>query len=169
MDVPILGKQMPARLVVPEIHYRDPNASAAAGAVYTANDAVFVPFELDSAQQLAQIALLVTVQSGNIDVGIYTRAGTRLVSAGSTAMGAAGIQVFNTTDIVLGRGRYLVGFAISNATGTIAEVTPLGGASAGAVALIGAFKQATAFPLPATATLATPTRTTVPLIGLEFS
>lgn len=168
MDFPVAALMTPKRLVVPNTDLIAPNVAAANGATFTANDAVFIPFQIQQYEKVTQLGLIIGVQSGNIDVGIYTQAGTRLGSSGSTAVGAAGLQVFNITDIELARGRYLFGIALNNNTAQLVEVTPRGGASAAAAALVGAFKQATAFALPATATLAVPTRTTLPLAFVEF-
>lgn len=168
MDFPqALGAQFPYRLVIPAPDRCESNVSSAAGAVWTVNDAAFVPFEVDSPLTVVSMQFLVTVQNGNFDIGIYTMAGTRLASLGSVAVGAAGIQVANIADLLLARGRYYAAWATSSATATIQEVTPKGGASVGAAALAGARRMATAFPLPATATFVVPTRTTMPLISLE--
>lgn len=160
-------RQFPYRLLIPELHHSDPNISPLTGAVYVANDAEFVPFEIDSPVTIAQLSIIVAVQSGNVDIGIYTLAGTRLVSSGSTACGAAGIQTFNITDTVLARGRYYLGFAVNNAVATFLTFTPRGGANVNGMQMVGARRQATAFPLPATATFVIPTRVTMLAASLE--
>jgi len=158
----------PRKLVVPDSSIVESNVSAAAGAVYTVNDAEFVPFTVPpGGMSILDIDIVVAVQNGNLDIGIYTLAGARIVSLGSTAVGAAGLQTLNITDKRLGPGQYYLGFATSSATATFQSLTPKGGASVGAAALVGARRMATAFPLPATATFVVPTRTTMILAALR--
>lgn len=90
--------------------------------------------------------------SGNIDVGIYTPDGTRLVSSGSTAQsGTSTLQVFDVTDTTLAPGYYYIAVAMDNTTGTIRR----NNLSTQASKFAGSAVMASAFPLPATATLAT--------------
>lgn len=90
--------------------------------------------------------------SGNIDVGIYNPDGVRLVSSGSTAQsGTNTLQVFDVTDTTLTRGYYYIAVAMDNATGTLRR----NNASARNAKFQGSAIMASAFPLPATATLAT--------------
>lgn len=58
--------------------------------------------------------------TGNCDVGVYTEDGTRLVSAGTTAVAATGsiLQEFDVTDTQLGRGRYYCAALMSLTTTT---------------------------------------------------
>lgn len=129
-----------------------------------ANLAIFVPFALATPLTIAQLftANGATV-SGNIDVGVYTLDGTRIVSAGSTAhAGTNTLQTYNIADTLLPAGDYYLAIAMNNTTGTL---------SAHALAAIhlnrlGIAQMATAFPLPATATLAQMASAYLPLFGL---
>lgn len=103
--------------------------------------------------------------SGNIDVGLYDLRGARLGHTGSTAQ--AGTSTGQTAAVSGGSfsiaaGCYCLAFAIDNATGAVYAQTSV---PAIALQLLGVFGQATAFPLPATATFAAPAQTKVPLVG----
>lgn len=119
----------------------------------TANMAVFVPFALEVPITAKQMFLLNgATASGNVDVGIYTADGIRLVSIGSTAQaGINDLQAFNITDTILGPGRYYFAVAMDGTAGTILGAS----ASATLARAMGYQQMATAFPLPATATFAT--------------
>jgi hypothetical protein len=117
----------------------------------SANLALYVPVRVGRRVTVYQMSWEVGAQNGNCDVGIYTEDGTRLVSAGSTAVGAAGLQVFNITDTVLGPGMYYLASVLS----TVTTATILSGAPPiPHCRLSGCRQQATALPLPATATFA---------------
>lgn len=89
----------------------------AGGTWPAANRAIFVPIVVDEIVTVSKIAVLPTVQSGNLDVGIYREDGTRLVSAGSTAVGTAGaVQVIDITDTVLDPGVYFLALCVDNTT-----------------------------------------------------
>lgn len=88
--------------------------SFAAGNAWPANNrAIYIPFSVDVPLTVFQMAVEVTTQSGNLDLGIYTEQGVRLVSAGSTAVGAAGIQTVNITDTTLSPGTYFMAMSCS--------------------------------------------------------
>lgn len=131
------------------------------------NDALFVPFCL---QQHVLIKRLYSVNgtavSGNIDVGIYSKDGAKIVSSGSTAQsGTSALQFFDVTDFVLAPGCYYFAVALDNTTGTLLRANP----SLARVQAIGMAKQASGFALPASATLATVTAAYLPLIGAEIT
>ena len=65
-----------------------------------ANIAHYMPVLVESQITVFKMSIIIGAQAGNVDVGIYNEAGTRLVSAGSTVAGAAGIQIFDVTDTV---------------------------------------------------------------------
>lgn len=130
-----------------------------------ANDAIFVPVHIKQATLIKRLFCSNGgTASGNVDVGIYTEDGARIVSSGSTAQAGTTVpQFFDITDFILGPGRYYFAVAMDNGTGTLfrANITAL------RLSAIGMAKMATAFPLPATATLATVTAAFLPLIGAE--
>jgi len=128
----------------------------------TANRAYFVPVRI-------VLPIIVTQMgwhngsgiTGTVDVGIYLPDGTRLVSKGSTTQaGASVMQWVDITDTELGPGLFY--FAISqSALGTTLHRLNLG-APFGKI--LGMMQQATAHPLPATATFATTATGGWPLI-----
>lgn len=131
----------------------------------TANDAIYIPFLVQAPCTAYQMAIEngATV-AGNVDLGIYDVNQVRLVSIGSTAMaGVSTIQTFNITDTVLGPGVYFMAFASDSTTATFVGM-PAG--TAQWLRSYGVQQQATAFALPATATMATPTRTVVPSLAI---
>jgi hypothetical protein len=88
----------------------------------TANRALYVPFTISEPGYTATQMFVYngTAVSGNIDVGIYDVTLARLVSMGSTAQaGTSAIQTFNITDTALPPGRYWMGVAMDNTTGTL--------------------------------------------------
>jgi hypothetical protein len=91
--------------------------------------------------------------SGNADAGIYDTNGTRLLSAGSTAQsGTSAPQVVTLgTPVVLNPGLYYMAAVLDNTTGHIVRCQ-----SGGAVLqrVSGVQQQASALPLPSTATFA---------------
>ncbi len=100
--------------------------------------------------------------SGNVDVGIYTQAGTKIWTSGSTAQsGASVLQYFNATDTLLMPGTYILALAMSSATATVHRVT---GSFAGG--LWGATRQASAFTLPDPLTIATSAEAYLAIFGI---
>jgi hypothetical protein len=113
-----------------------------------------------------------TAVSGNIDVGIYIPdennpvTVTRLVSGGGKAQaGTSAKQSYDITDTVLGRGTYYFAMSLDNTTGTLAGPN---WASAFVAAGVGAAVVETAYPLPATATLATFAGTLMPALCAQI-
>lgn len=130
-----------------------------------ANRALYIPFIVGVTFVAVQMFVVngATV-SGNIDVGIYDGSGNRLVSKGSTAQaGVSSQQAFDITDTVLLPGRYYMGVAMDNATGTLIAWGPV----AGLAGSMGCLQQATAFALPATATFAAMASAFIPGVGIH--
>ncbi len=95
------------------------------GAVWpAANRALYMPFLVEVPVTAYQMAFEVTTQSGNCDVGIYDELGNRLVSKGSTAVGAAGIQTLDITDTVLTPGLYYMAMNVDNITAAVTRLAP---------------------------------------------
>lgn len=142
-------------------------ANPASAAWTTANQARYVPFKL---QQGALVLKLLTYNGtttgGNTDVGIFTRAGVKILSSGATAQaGTSAWQEFNTTDTFIGPGLYYFGVLNTTTTGTYFAFTSLPAAK-----LAGVHSQAVgAGTLPATATFATMDAAgIIPIIGLSL-
>ena len=142
-------------------------ADFTAGAVWpAANRAIYVPFIVDSIVTAYQMAFEVTVQSGNCDVGIYDELGNRVVSKGSTAVGAAGIQLVDITDTVLTPNTY---YAALNVDNTTAAVTRISGIAALWLQVYGVQQQAVgAVTLPNPATFANPASAYLPCIAVAL-
>lgn len=127
----------------------------------TANLAIYEPVYVRRHCTILDMGVQVVTQNGNLDVGIYTWAGTRIVSSGSTAMGAAGFQKIAVADTALSPGWYFFACA-TNSTTAILRGTA---AVAQMARSFGFYEQTSAFALPATATFATYTRTWAPVIS----
>lgn len=131
-----------------------------------ANIAHYVPVIVELQITIYQMSIIIGAQAGNVDVGIYNEGGTRLVSAGSTAAGAAGIQVFDVTDTILSPGCYYLTLVASTATTlTILAANP----TATIIRGCGQRQQASALPLPSTATFAANAQGITPLINAHFT
>jgi hypothetical protein len=142
---------------------------SSSGAVWpTAEKAIYSPIDIPWICSLRKVFVSNgSVVSGNLDVGLYTSAGVRLWSAGSTAQsGTSTEQVVDVSpDLALTPGLYYVGLVLDNTTGTVVRNTP----STQMCAVAGYYTQATAFPLPSTATFAIDyTLTYTPLVGLAL-
>lgn len=131
----------------------------------TNDKAIFMPFRTEKIVKITSIELAVDTQSGNADVGIYSLAGKRLTSAGSTPVGVAGIQSFDVTDIILAPGAYYAAFVAST---TAAKIwgSALKGTTAVNMAAFGFGEMLAALPLPATATIAVMTSGSYPILYL---
>ena len=128
------------------------NLSFNASAVWpSANMAIYQPVIVHVSTTVLQLAWAngATV-SGNVDVGVYDSAFTRLVSSGSTAQSGTSVPQFvNITDLYLAVGTYYLALACDNTTATFVRRTPT--APFGRTPM-GNFEQASAFALPATGT-----------------
>lgn len=126
-----------------------------------ANLALFSPVYVWATQTLTQLVAQWNTTSGNVDIGIYDSNLTKIVSSGSTAASGL-VQQFNVADTVLTRGTYYVALAADNTTLQVRRGTQ---SVAAFGRMLGMFEQASAFPLPATATPAAYTRLVLPICG----
>lgn len=138
----------------------------------TANLAIFHPFYVRSARTAIQMYTyngVITVTPGNVDVGIYSSDGTRLVSIGTTALVDADnvLQLYNITDTVLLPGNYWMAMAVDNTADAFFRVTP-GGTNA---QIIGARSVVSSFVLPATVAMpaVNVAQNYMPLFGVTFN
>lgn len=146
--------------------------ATAASAVYVAaNRALYIPFHLTVPRLVTQLFSANGGTAGNnIDMGIYSSEGgvpvTRLVSIGSTAQSGTNVlQYFNITDTQLGAGDFYLAIAMDGVTGTLFRLQP----NTDLLRRTPIYQQATAFPLPATATPVIPASAYLPMIGATFS
>jgi hypothetical protein len=130
----------------------------------TANLAVFVPFWVPEPVVIYKMGWgNGAAVAGNIDVGIYDEAATRLVSSGTTAQsGTATLQVVDVADTTLARGRYYL--AMASDTSGITQKVLAALPAAGIPQSLGLLQQAAAFVLPATATFAKYASAFIPLV-----
>lgn len=114
-----------------------------------ANRAYYLPFHLDQPIIVTKLWWINgTTASGNVDIGIYDSAFTRIVSAGSTPqVGTSVIQSVDITDTLIGPGDFYIAISMDNITGTIFALSSSGGIPRGQA--MGTLIQASAFPLPA--------------------
>jgi len=133
----------------------------------TSNLAIYVPIRVKVPGVVVKLALSVGTASGNFDIGLYSAAGVRLVSSGSTAMsGSTTEQVVDVTDTTIGVGRYYVAVNVDNTTATLmrdANTAPW-------AAAVGILTEALgAVTLPATATWAVnQTLAYIPMMAVLF-
>ena len=129
-----------------------------------ANLAIFVPFRIE-ASVTGIIRLMAATgglgNSGNIDLGIYDSAGVKIITTGSTVQAASFQIVTIASTNLTGPGLFYMAMALDNAVGTNHRET----SSAQNFQLCGLAEQTTAFPLPATATLASAANNYFPAIG----
>lgn len=109
----------------------------------TANDAIWVPFTVAKRVTISRVRIgEIITSSGNIDVGVYTDTGVRLVSSGSIACPVAGPErdiVLNST--TFGPGTFFFGLACDNTVATFRRYFDRG--------LAGVYRGVNQFPLPA--------------------
>lgn len=131
----------------------------------SANRALFFPFRVPVPVTVYKMACGTgTGSTGNFDLGIYDAIGTRLVSTGSTAKTTASSdRIVDVTDTLLLPGLHYLAMATDGTTNYFGA-TPLT-ASPASGKLFGMRQMDTAFPLPSTATFATITNGTMPLVS----
>jgi hypothetical protein len=141
--------------------------AASSGAVWpAANLAIYQPVVITEAVTAYQMAVEVTTQAGNLDLGIYDEGLNRLVSLGSTAVGAAGLQVGNITDTPLAPGLYYIAMNCSSATAAFRRHAP----GVQVLRCSGAAQQAVgAVTLPNPATFAAAANAYVPIVFIALT
>lgn len=150
-------------------YYTTPPRFTGVAAWPAANKAIYVPVRVPSRCLVRKLWYgAYTGNAGNIDIGIYDAAGTRLVSSGSTAKVASGSgteAVIDTTDTTIGPGLHYMALACSNNTDSFivktSAVAPLPAAMGVLTEALGSVT------LPATATWVQDySNTTVPDMGM---
>lgn len=137
-------------------------SSSIASAVWpTANLARFVPVVVEYPTTIRMMGLSIVAVGGNIDLGIYRQDGTQLVSTGSTPVAATGFMPIDIADTLLAPGLHYLAVAADVSSGL--QVQRLSVYQL-LQRLAGIREMASAFPLPATATLATPTMSSTTMV-----
>lgn len=128
-------------------------AAGVSGTWPTANRAYLFPFRTERPAIVKQLFWENgAAVSGNVDCGIYTLDGTRIVSTGATAQsGTSTSQVVDITDTLLGPGLYWCALVMDNTTGTVMRSV----IAERNVQNYGYLFASASYPLPATITLAT--------------
>lgn len=125
----------------------------------TANLAFYIPFIVEIPFTVKQAAIRVGTSAGNLDCGVYDEGGTALVTKGTTAVAAAGLQVIDLSASIslgsaspfLNMGTYYFALAVSS---TSASIFRLANVSVPSNRFCGIRQQTSSVPLPSTATFA---------------
>lgn len=103
--------------------------------------------------------------SGNVEVGLYSYDGKKIVSSGSAAQSGVGVpQLFNITDTQIGAGVFYIAVSLDNTTGAFSRISLV--SLPVAVCLDYATETTGSFGLPATATFSATVDLYIPDIGL---
>jgi hypothetical protein len=118
----------------------------------SASMAIYVPIRVK--QRVIVVSLAISngaTVTGNLDLGLYSATGVRLVSTGSTAQSGVNTeQVISVTGTSIGPGLYYLAAAMDGTTGTVRAFSPASPVATSA----GLLTEASAFSLPDTATFA---------------
>lgn len=135
----------------------------------TANLAMFVPFSIRAPYLVRTLWWCNgTSVAGNVDCGVYTADGTLEFSAGSTAQATVSSQqkVSLGTPYLLLPGSYYMALVLSSTSGHIIRRVPAVTPNTWTCSFFGMAQQATALPLPAAATFASPATPYLPMFGI---
>jgi len=151
--------------IVGETHGVPPAAILAkptGGAAWvTANRALFIPWYVQKPVVVTALRVYVTTSAaGNLDLGVYSANGTRLVSTGSTAIGGVGVQLVAVSPTSIPAGKHYLAMSCSTTSAAFLRYA----STVALHVLAGVRQQASAAPLPATATFANPASAYSPLI-----
>jgi len=130
----------------------------------SASRAVFIPFTISERHTYLRACLANgATLSGNFDIGVYSMAGTRLFSTGTTAQaGSASLMRVVTINWTLDPGNYYLALVVDNTTATVIATPP----SASNLRSNGCKQMAAAFVLPSTATFAAYASGFLPVFGI---
>jgi hypothetical protein len=130
--------------------------AATTGFFTTANAAIFIPFRVMTPTRINKMFLVNgTNVAGNIDLGIYTDDGIRLTSNGGTAQsGPNTVQILSMSTarrVHPGQYYYMAVACSSSSAGIVVEA---GTPAVALLQMMGMARVTSAYPLPATVTLA---------------
>ena len=130
----------------------------------TANLAIYVPVEIPETTTYVKAWVINgTVAAGNVDIGLYDEGWVLKASTGATLVaGTSAMEEIDLTDFTVTAGRYYLGISCSLNTNTVFAQTA---AVAGKLAALGCAQEASAHPLPATATPVLMAQTIYPEFG----
>lgn len=144
----------------------------AASRIPGANVVNYVPFRLNQHATVRKMSLLVGgANTGNVQVGLYTAVGSRIVSSGTVALGTINtLQECDITDTLLAPGTYFMAVTLENAAGTWFGLSQT---DENILSNWPVYQETTGgFGLPATAGMALSTSATVlcsPVMGVHFN
>jgi hypothetical protein len=116
-----------------------------------ANNAFYIPILIPWPYPMKRIWIYNgTAISGNVDLGLYSRQGSKVVSTGSFAHAGASAMQYRSLSYLISPGSYFLAFSCDNGTSNFQRFSlSSGGISARE---IGMLTQTSAFPLPAVMT-----------------
>ena len=125
------------------------------------NQAIYCPVTLPAAFKVSRFFVHNGNTTGNVDVGLYSGSGVRLLSTGSTARATGGdLQYISVTAQSFPAGFYYIAMVLSTTAGTVFAIIPQSTASGYLPQACGFLQEALgATTLPATMT---PVRSTSP-------
>lgn len=127
---------------------------------------LYIPIYLDEVGSIVKFFFCNgTVAAGTIDIGLYSEAGSKLVSSGATTQaGVSTLQTFDTTDYTAGPGRYYLGICLSSGSATVVRSSP----SLSLQRTMGVLQEAGTATLPASKTGVAPASAFMPLAGFSY-
>lgn len=133
----------------------------------TANLAIYTPIYIPFRYPVRNLFVFnFATVNGNVDVRIYNKDYVAVTPSVNTAQAGATALQFFAVDVVLDPGQYYLGISSSSTTATVGTH---GSVTATRARYLGLTQQATANPLPATATpAAMATLAKIPCIGMTF-
>jgi hypothetical protein len=131
----------------------------------SANLALYIPFRIASPFQFSSIAVAIGSTGGNLDMGVYSADGTKIISTGSTAV-VSNVNTISVSTTTIGPGLFYLAMACSSIGCYPMAYSLSSTAKASILRMLGISQQATALPLPATATFAANTGYMVPIMGI---
>ena len=162
----------PNRLFMPMRHsidtvtdsWRLSSAAMNTGLNFTANLAFYVPLAVPRCVVVRKLWFASgSPSTGNVDMGLYNSQGVAVISATATAKASSREQVFDVTDTAIGPGLYYIALVSDSNTDGFEGEQP----AAPTACAFGVLTEATAYPLPATATwVVNQTNLVIPAMGL---
>jgi len=152
-----------------ELHSHAQTLTGDAGTYSTADRALYVPMKIPHTINVNKVWWTNgSAVAGNIDVGVFTTGGTRMVSSGSTAQsGTNAVQSVDVTDTLLTRGLYFFAISCSSTSSRFAGAL---NCPERILYLTGTRFENSAVPLPSTATFSEFTGTSsllLPIFGIS--
>lgn len=137
-----------------------------AGTAWPSNNlGIFIPFRIANPFRFSNIGIVISSASGNLDLGVYNSDGTKIISTGSTAVGA-NVNTIAVSATTLPPGLYYMAASFSTTACTVMSYVFTSTAKVGIIRALGVSQMASALALPATATFAANTGTIIPIMGL---